>query len=65
MMGLDPTDAEAVVAGVMLTDRAGAADGLEAYRAAGARLPVIYPVLPPGVPSSEAVRSTIEVVAPG
>jgi len=64
-MGLDPTDADAVVAGVMLTDQAKAADRLEGYRTAGARLPVIYPVLPPGVPSSDAVRSTIEVVAPG
>lgn len=64
-MGLDPTDADAVVAGVMLTDRSSAADRLEAYRTAGARLPVIYPVLPPGVPSSDAARSTIEAVAPG
>jgi alkanesulfonate monooxygenase SsuD/methylene tetrahydromethanopterin reductase-like flavin-dependent oxidoreductase (luciferase family) len=64
-MGLDPTDADAVVAGVMLTDRSSTADRLEAYRAAGARLPVIYPVLPPGAPSSDATRSTIEAVAPG
>src|SRR3954463_3400442 len=34
-MGLDPTDADAVVAGVMLTDRSSTADRLEAYRAAG------------------------------
>jgi alkanesulfonate monooxygenase SsuD/methylene tetrahydromethanopterin reductase-like flavin-dependent oxidoreductase (luciferase family) len=64
-MGLDPTAADAVMAGVMLIDPASAADRMEAYRAAGARLPVIYPVLPPGKPSSDAARSTIEAFSPG
>jgi hypothetical protein len=49
----------------MLIDPASAADRMEAYRAAGARLPVIYPVLPPGKPSSDAARSTIEAFSPG
>jgi alkanesulfonate monooxygenase SsuD/methylene tetrahydromethanopterin reductase-like flavin-dependent oxidoreductase (luciferase family) len=64
-LGLDPSDADAVIAGVMLTDPASAPDRLEAYRAAGAGLPVVYPVLPPGEPSVDAARSTIEAVAPG
>ena len=64
-MGLDPTDTDAVVAGVMLVDRSSAADRLASYRAAGARLPVIYPVLPLGAPSSDAARSTIEAAATG
>jgi hypothetical protein len=53
------------MAGVILTDPATAPDRLEAYRAAGADLPVVYPVLPPGAPSADAARSTIEVLAPG
>ena len=64
-LGLDPSDPNAVVAGVMLTDPASAPDRLEAYRAAGAGLPVVYPVLPPGEPSVDAARSTIETLAPG
>jgi alkanesulfonate monooxygenase SsuD/methylene tetrahydromethanopterin reductase-like flavin-dependent oxidoreductase (luciferase family) len=63
-MGLDPADPDAVMAGVMLTERASAADRLGAYRAAGADLPVVYPVLPPGAPSADAARTTIEAVAP-
>jgi len=49
----------------MLTDPASAPDRLEAYRAAGAGLPVVYPVLPLGAPAVDAARSTIEVLAPG
>ncbi|MFL5790150.1 MAG: LLM class flavin-dependent oxidoreductase [Actinomycetota bacterium] len=64
-MGLDPADPDAVVAGVMLTDGASAVDRLAAYRAAGADLPVVYPVLAPGDPSADAARATIEAVAPG
>jgi hypothetical protein len=64
VMGLDPTDADAVMAAVMLTDPTSAAERLEAYRAAGADLPVVYPVLPPGEPSAEAARATIEAVTP-
>jgi len=64
-MGLDPSDPDAIMAGVMLTDPAMAPDRLEAYRAAGAGLPVVYPVLPLGEPAVDAARSTIEVLAPG
>ena len=63
-MGLDPADPGAVMAGVMLTDRGSATAQLVAYRAAGAHLPVVYPVLPPGEPSADAARSTLEAVAP-
>ena len=49
-MGIDPADPGAVMAGVMLTDRGSATAQLDAYRAAGAHLPVVYPVLPPGEP---------------
>lgn len=64
-VGLDPTDADAVMAGVMLTDPTSAAERLAAYRAAGADLPVVYPVLAPGAPSADAARTTIETVARG
>ncbi len=63
-MGLDATDPDAVMDGVMLTDPASARDRLAAYRAAGADLPVVYPVLPPGGPSADAARTTLEAVAP-
>jgi len=63
-MGIDPTDAGAIARGVMLLDPATARDRLEAYRAAGADLPVVYPVLAPGVPDREAARRTVAAVAP-
>ena len=63
-MGVDPADPDAIIAGVMLTDRGSATARLDAYRAAGAHLPVVYPVLPPGGPSADAARSTLEAVAP-
>jgi alkanesulfonate monooxygenase SsuD/methylene tetrahydromethanopterin reductase-like flavin-dependent oxidoreductase (luciferase family) len=63
-MGIDPADPDAVIAGVMLTDRGSAAARLDAYRAAGAHLPIVYPVLPPGGPSADAARSTLEAVTP-
>ena len=63
-MGIDPADADAVVRGVMLTDPAEARDRLSAYRAAGAHLPVVYPVLPPGEPSAAAALHTLETLAP-
>ena len=63
-MGLDAADPDAVMAGVMLTDPASAKDRLAAYRAAGADLPIVYPVLPPGDPSADAARTTLEAVAP-
>ncbi len=63
-MGLDPTDPDGIVDAVMLTDRATAADRLAAYREAGADLPVVYPVLPPGPPSMDAALETLRAVAP-
>ncbi|HEX3299484.1 MAG TPA: LLM class flavin-dependent oxidoreductase [Actinomycetota bacterium] len=63
-MGLDAADPDAVMAGVMLTEPASAADRLAAYRTAGADLPVVYPVLPPGRLSADAARTTLEAVSP-
>ena len=63
-MGLDPADPDVIVREVMLHDVDGAADRVAAYRAAGADLPVIYPVLPPGRPSFEAASETLALVAP-
>ncbi len=63
-MGLEPADPDAIVRAVMLHDVQGAADRVAAYRTAGADLPVIYPVLPPGPPSLEAALETLAAVAP-
>jgi alkanesulfonate monooxygenase SsuD/methylene tetrahydromethanopterin reductase-like flavin-dependent oxidoreductase (luciferase family) len=63
-LGIDPADPDAVVRAVMLTDPSSAADRLAAYRAAGAHLPVVYPVLPAGAPAAEAARQTLELLAP-
>ena len=63
-MGIDAADPGAIVAGVMLTEAATARERLDAYRGAGADLPVIYPVLPPGRPDAGAVRATLEALAP-
>jgi hypothetical protein len=63
-MGIDPADPDAIVEAVMLHDRAAAAERLDAYRRAGADLPVVYPVVPPGPPSMEAALETLRAVAP-
>lgn len=63
-MGIDPADPAAIVEAVMLTDPTTARERLEAYRAAGADLPVVYPVLPPGPPDAEDARSTLVAVTP-
>jgi alkanesulfonate monooxygenase SsuD/methylene tetrahydromethanopterin reductase-like flavin-dependent oxidoreductase (luciferase family) len=63
-MGVDATDPDAIVRSVMLHDRAEAADRLGAYRAAGAHLPVVYPVIPSGSPSADAALEALLVVAP-
>jgi hypothetical protein len=63
-LGIDPADPVAVVRAVMLTDASRARDRLAAYRAAGAHLPVVYPVLPAGPPGAEAARETLELLAP-
>jgi alkanesulfonate monooxygenase SsuD/methylene tetrahydromethanopterin reductase-like flavin-dependent oxidoreductase (luciferase family) len=63
-MGIDPRDARSIVRAVMLTDPATAREQLEAYRAAGADLPVVYPVLPQGSPDAEVSLGMLEAVAP-
>ncbi|MEP6759383.1 MAG: LLM class flavin-dependent oxidoreductase [Actinomycetota bacterium] len=63
-LGIDPADPDAVVAAVMITDRAGARRRLAAYRDAGADLPIVYPVLPSGAPSSAPARETLHALAP-
>jgi alkanesulfonate monooxygenase SsuD/methylene tetrahydromethanopterin reductase-like flavin-dependent oxidoreductase (luciferase family) len=63
-MGIDPGDPAAIVAGVMLTDAATAPERLDAYRRAGADLPVVYPVLPLGRPDAAAALATLEALAP-
>jgi alkanesulfonate monooxygenase SsuD/methylene tetrahydromethanopterin reductase-like flavin-dependent oxidoreductase (luciferase family) len=64
-MGIDPDDAAAVVAGVMLDDPATARERVGVYRAAGADLPVVYPVVPAGRPSADAALETLRAAAPG
>jgi alkanesulfonate monooxygenase SsuD/methylene tetrahydromethanopterin reductase-like flavin-dependent oxidoreductase (luciferase family) len=63
-LGIDPADPAAVVAGVMLTDRESARRRLADYREAGADLPIVYPVLPPGAPVAAAARETLAALAP-
>jgi alkanesulfonate monooxygenase SsuD/methylene tetrahydromethanopterin reductase-like flavin-dependent oxidoreductase (luciferase family) len=59
-MGLDPADPDEVVHGVMITGASMAAERLEAYRAAGAELPIVYPIVPMGHPSAAAAAETLE-----
>jgi alkanesulfonate monooxygenase SsuD/methylene tetrahydromethanopterin reductase-like flavin-dependent oxidoreductase (luciferase family) len=62
-MGIEPT-AEAVVEAICLRDDpARAKDRLDAYRAAGADLPVVYPVLAPGE-TAQASIATLTPLAP-
>jgi alkanesulfonate monooxygenase SsuD/methylene tetrahydromethanopterin reductase-like flavin-dependent oxidoreductase (luciferase family) len=62
-MGIEPT-AEAVVEAICLRDDpARARDRIDAYRAAGADLPVVYPVLAPGE-TAQASIATLTPLAP-
>ena len=62
-MGIEPT-AEAVVDAICLRDDpARALDRLQAYREAGADLPVVYPVLAPGETASASI-ATLTPLAP-
>jgi hypothetical protein len=62
-MGIEPT-AEAVVEAICLRDDpARALDRLQAYREAGADLPVVYPVLAPGEGASASI-ATLTPLAP-
>jgi alkanesulfonate monooxygenase SsuD/methylene tetrahydromethanopterin reductase-like flavin-dependent oxidoreductase (luciferase family) len=63
-MGIDPSDGDAIVRAVMLHDRGSALARLDDYRAAGADLPVVYPVLPLGPPSKRAALEILRAVAP-
>jgi hypothetical protein len=63
-MGIDPADAAAITRAVMLLDPGTASEDLDAYRSAGADMPVVYPVVPQGAPDGEAARSTLMAVAP-
>ncbi|HET6791203.1 MAG TPA: LLM class flavin-dependent oxidoreductase [Actinomycetota bacterium] len=62
-MGVEPTARGAVDAVCLRGDRAGARDRLEAYREAGAELPVVYPVLAPGE-GPEASIAALEALSP-
>lgn len=62
-MGIEPTP-EAIVDGVCLRGDAGRArERLEAYRTAGADLPVVYPVLAPGE-GREAALTVLQTFVP-
>jgi alkanesulfonate monooxygenase SsuD/methylene tetrahydromethanopterin reductase-like flavin-dependent oxidoreductase (luciferase family) len=62
-MGVEPTPEAAVDAVCLRGDPARAGDRLEAYRAAGAHLPVVYPVLAPGE-GTEASIAVLRTLAP-
>jgi alkanesulfonate monooxygenase SsuD/methylene tetrahydromethanopterin reductase-like flavin-dependent oxidoreductase (luciferase family) len=62
-MGVEPTAEGAVDAVCLRGDRVGAKDRLEAYREAGADLPVVYPVLAPGE-GPEASITALEALSP-
>jgi alkanesulfonate monooxygenase SsuD/methylene tetrahydromethanopterin reductase-like flavin-dependent oxidoreductase (luciferase family) len=61
-MGVEPTAEGAVEAVCLRGDPAGAKDRLEAYREAGADVPVVYPVLAPGE-GPEASIATLEALS--
>jgi alkanesulfonate monooxygenase SsuD/methylene tetrahydromethanopterin reductase-like flavin-dependent oxidoreductase (luciferase family) len=62
-MGIEPTAEGAVDAVCLRGDPAGARDRLEAYRDAGADLPVVYPVLAPRE-GPEASIAALEALSP-
>lgn len=63
-MGVDPSPEQVVEAVCLRGDPAGAHRRLQAYRAAGADLPVVYPVLAPGE-DARAATVTLRTLAPG
>ena len=63
-LGIDAADPDDVVRGVILTDPASARERLDAFRDAGAHLPVVYPVVPVGVPDAASARRTLDLLAP-
>ena len=62
-MGVEPTAQGAVEAVCLRGDPAAARDRLEAYREAGADLPIVYPVLAPGE-GPEASIAALEALSP-
>ncbi|HZB02125.1 MAG TPA: hypothetical protein VE800_08460, partial [Actinomycetota bacterium] len=62
-MGIDATPDEVVEAVCLRGDPGRARDRLDAYRAAGADLPVVYPVLAPGEGAAASIR-TLGLLAP-
>jgi alkanesulfonate monooxygenase SsuD/methylene tetrahydromethanopterin reductase-like flavin-dependent oxidoreductase (luciferase family) len=48
----------------LVGDRAAARDRLDAYRAAGARLPVVYPIVPEGGSPADHALATLRSLAP-
>jgi alkanesulfonate monooxygenase SsuD/methylene tetrahydromethanopterin reductase-like flavin-dependent oxidoreductase (luciferase family) len=63
-LGIDAADPDDVVREVILTDPASARDRLDAYRGAGAHLPVVYPLVPGGAPDAASARLTLDLLAP-
>ena len=63
-LGVEAADPDEVVRAVILTDPASARDRLEAYRDAGAHLPVVYPVVPGGVADAASAGLTLDLLAP-
>jgi alkanesulfonate monooxygenase SsuD/methylene tetrahydromethanopterin reductase-like flavin-dependent oxidoreductase (luciferase family) len=64
VMGIEPT-AEAVVEAICLRgDLSRARDRLDAYREAGADLPVVYPVLASGERAEDSIR-VLSALSPG
>lgn len=63
-MGIDPGDPDAVVRAVCVTTPSQGAARLEEYRAAGAHLPVVYPVVVPGPGAAGQARATLQALAP-
>jgi hypothetical protein len=65
LMGVDPSDPEAIAEAVCLPpDPAAARERLAAYRAAGAGLPVVYPVIRSGAPDPAEALAALRDLAP-
>ncbi len=63
-MGVDPVNPDAVVAAVCLPDGEAGRERLAAYRSAGADLPLVYPVVVPGVEAAAQALRVLQAFAP-